>query len=105
MIQERTLTLANYFEFQVLPGSSKAQSGTESMADWVATLWALTTAFLSENHLPFTLAENLLAFAKCLNKDKQALEKTTISKSSVTYINTHGVAKCLKDELKLKVNE
>lgn len=73
------------------------------MADRVATVRALTSAFLSENHLPFTLAENLLAFAKRLSRDKQALEKTTISKSSATYINTHGVAKCMKDELKMKV--
>lgn len=57
------------------------------MAAGVASVHVLTVTFLSENHLPFTLAEKLLAFAKGLSEDKQALDKTTISKSSDTYSN------------------
>ena len=37
-----------------------------------------------------------------------ALEKTTISRTSASaasYITTHGVARCLKDELKLKLKD
>lgn len=87
----------------MLPGSSKAKTGTESMQDRVAQVRALTAAFISEHCLPFTMAEPLLAFAKRLGEDRAALEKTSISKSSATYINTHGVAKHFKDELKDKV--
>ena len=34
-----------------------------------------------------------------------ALEKTTISRTRGSYITTHGVARCLKDELKLKLKD
>ena len=34
-----------------------------------------------------------------------ALEKTTISRTRASYITTHGVAKCLKDELNLKLKD
>ena len=34
-----------------------------------------------------------------------ALEKTTISRTCASYITTHGVARCLKDELKLKLKD
>ena len=34
-----------------------------------------------------------------------ALEKTTISRTSASYITIHGVARCLKDELKLKLKD
>ena len=91
------------FIFQVLPGSSKATGNTESIQDRVAKQRAITAAFISEHCLPFTLAPELLEFAKRLSEDKQALDKTTISKSSATYINTHGVAKSLKNDLKQKL--
>ena len=42
-----------------------------------------------------------------MSEDKEALEKTTISRTrtSASYITTHGVARCLKDELKLKLKD
>ncbi|XP_060583200.1 uncharacterized protein LOC132739501 isoform X2 [Ruditapes philippinarum] len=88
---------------QVLPGSSKAKPETESMQNRVAKQRAITAAFISEHCLPFTIAEDLINFAKRLSQDKPALDKTTLSKSSATYITTHGVAKSFKDELKQKL--
>jgi len=73
------------------------------MLDRVAKQRAITASFLSEHCLPFTLGPELLEFAKRLSQDKQALDKTTISKTSATYINTHGVAKSLKEQLKDKL--
>ena len=73
------------------------------MIERVAKVRAVTAAFLSEHCLPFSLAEDLLDYAKRLSEDKVALDKTTISRTSATYINTHGVARCYKDELKSKL--
>ena len=91
--------------FQVLPGSSKAKPETESMQDRVAKQRAITVAFISEHCLPFTLADDLIKFAQRLSQDKVALDKTTMSKSSATYINTHGMAKSMKEDLKVKLKE
>ena len=92
-----------FFHHQVLPGSSKAKPGIESMQDRVAKNRAITATFLSEHCLPFSIAPDLLKFAQRLSEDKVSLDKTTISKSSATYINTHGVARCFKNELKDRV--
>ena len=73
------------------------------MEDRVAGQRALIAAFISEHCLPFSLAEDLLKLSKRLSEDKPALDKTTISKTSATYITTHGVAKAFKDEVKSKV--
>ena len=87
-----------------MPGSSKAgDKAAESMHDRIARQRAITTAFLSEHCLPFALAGDLLDLAKRFAEDKAALEKTTLSPTSATYITTHGVAKSFKDEVKLKV--
>jgi len=91
--------------FQVLLGSSKAKPETESMQDRVAKQRAITVAFISEHCLPFTLADDLIKFAQRLSQDKVALDKTTMSKSSATYINTHGMAKSMKEDLKVKLKE
>ena len=81
------------FHFPGSAGSWKATGNTESIQD---------RAFISEHCLPFTVAPELLEFAKWLSEEKQALGKTTILKSNA-YINTHGVAKSLKNDLKQKL--
>jgi hypothetical protein len=92
--------------FQVLPGSSKAvDKKIESMQDRIAKQRAITTAFLSEHCLPFSIAGDLLDLAKRLAEDKPALEKTTLSPTSAMYITTHGVAKSFKDEVRSKVKD
>lgn len=63
----------------------------------------MTAAFISEHCLPFSIAEDLLNYAKRLSEDKVALDKATISRSSATYITTHGVAQSFKDELKVEL--
>ena len=93
------------FLFQVLPGSSKASEKTEAIQDRVAAVRAITTAFISEHCLSFNIAEDLLNLAKRLSQDKQALDKATLSKTSATYITTHGVAEHFKQEMKQKVKE
>jgi hypothetical protein len=60
--------------FQVLPGSSKAvDKKIESIQDRIAKQRAITTAFLSEHCLPFSIAGDLLDLAKCLAEDRPAL--------------------------------
>ncbi|KAH3845510.1 hypothetical protein DPMN_087791 [Dreissena polymorpha] len=73
------------------------------MQDRVARQRVHVSAFLSEHCLPFSLASDTLELSKCLAKDKPALERVTLSPGSVTYINTHGLAKSFKEELKLKM--
>lgn len=73
------------------------------MQDRVAAQRAVTAAFISEHCLPFTMADELIKFAQRLSEDKPALDKTTLSKTSVTYINTHGVAEYMKEDLKRKL--
>ena len=75
------------------PGSAGSWKATESIQD---------RAFISLHCLPFTVAPELLEFAKWLSEERQALGKTTILKSNA-YINTHGVAKSLKNDLKQKL--
>lgn len=95
-----------FFNFQVLPGSSKSKSTHgASVMERVAQVRAITASFLSEHCLPFSLAEDLLDYAKRVSEDKVALEKTTISRTSASYITTHGVARCFKDELKMKLKD
>ena len=74
-----------------------------SMTERKAQVGAITVSFLSEHCLPYSFAEDLLNYAKRLSEDKTALEKTTISRTSVSYISTHGVAKAFKEELKQKL--
>ena len=77
------------FFFQVLPGSSKSKSTAgASKIERTAQIRAITVAFLSEWCLPFSLAENLLNYAKLVSKDMAALQKTTISRTSASYITT-----------------
>ena len=73
------------------------------MIERTAQIRAVTVAFLSEWCLPFSLAENLLNYAKRVSEDMAALQKTTISRTSASYITTHGVATCFKEELKQKL--
>ncbi|XP_045192915.2 uncharacterized protein LOC123549137 [Mercenaria mercenaria] len=64
---------------------------------------AITSAFISEHCLPFSIAKDLLSLAKRLSEDRLALEKAALSKTSATYITTHGIAKSFKEEVKLKI--
>lgn len=90
----------------MLPGSSKSKSTQgSSIIERVAEVRAVTVSFLSQHCLPFSLAEDLLQYAKRVSSDKPALEKSTISRTSATYITTHGVTKCLKEELKYKLKD
>lgn len=91
---------------QVLPGSSKSNDKkVEGMMDCVTKQRAILTSFISEHCLPFTLADDILDLAKRLAADRQALDKTTMSPTSATYINTHGMAKAFKNEVKAKVKD
>ncbi|KAL5016272.1 hypothetical protein ScPMuIL_005861 [Solemya velum] len=83
----------------------KEDKGTESMHDRIARQRTMTTAFLSEHCLPFSLAGDILDLAKRLAEDKTALDKTTLSPTSATYITTHGVAKSFKEEVKTKAKD
>lgn len=83
---------------QTLPGS-KPVIAKASLSDRVADQKAVVTAFLSENTLPFSLAGELVNLSKHLAKDKLALSKLHFSRTSATYVNTHGTAKCMREEL------
>ena len=90
----------------MLPGSSKSTSTKgASIIERKAQVRAITVSFLSEHCLPYSLAEDLLSYAKRLSEDKTALNKTTISRTSAAYISTHGVAKSFKDDLKEKLKD
>lgn len=52
---------------------------------------------------PFSGALDLVDFVKFLNKDKSALSRLKFSRISTTYINMHGIAKYLKEEMVSKL--
>lgn len=89
---------------QTLAGA-KPLIASASIADRVADQKAAVTAFLSEKMLPFSLAPDIVELSKFLTKDKSALSKLRFSRTSATYINTHGTAKCLKDDLSSKLKD
>ncbi|KAJ8303063.1 hypothetical protein KUTeg_019459 [Tegillarca granosa] len=88
----------------VLPSASATVAKTSSIADRVAELRCVTAAFISEHTLPFSMAEKLITCAKRISNDKIALEKVTMSRTSATYVTTHGVAAAFKSELKKNLN-
>jgi hypothetical protein len=90
---------------QTVPGAEPVIASS-SISDRVADQKAVVTAFLSEKLLPLSLAPDIVELSKFLAKDKSALSKLKMSRTSATYITTHGTAKCLKEELvsKLKGN-
>lgn len=92
---------------ELLPGaepSTPAQKACQtSIPDQVAELRSVTAAFLSEHCLPFSLAADLVEFAKRMNSHPNVLSKVSLSRTSATYINTHGVAKSFKNELTTKL--
>ena len=59
---------------------------------------------MSEHCLPFTLAPELLCFAKRLSKDTVAVNSVKISATSATYSTTHGVAQYIKQSISTKLN-
>ena len=69
----------------------------------VAVLRSITAAFVCEHTLPFSMAEHLVAYAKRMAEEKNALQKLRMSRTSATYVITHGVAKSFKDDLKEKL--
>lgn len=46
-----------------------------------------------------SLAGDLVDLSKFLTKDKLALSSLQFSWTNATYMNTHGMAKCIKQEL------
>lgn len=53
--------------------------------------------------MPFSIAEKFVEYMQRMSEDKTALSKLTFSRTSATYITTHGVASGFKTELKQKM--
>ena len=87
---------------ETLPGVAPVQART-SLSDRIAHQKAVMTAFLCENILPFSLAPKLVELSKHLAKDKLALSRLKMSRTTDTYINTYGTAKCMRTELVQKL--
>ena len=103
MMSSFSIFMFSHAHFHVLPCSSKSKS--THVASVIERVAQVRASFVNEHCLPFILAEDRLDYAKRVSEDKVALEKTTISRTSASYITTHGVARCLKDELKLKLKD
>ena len=83
---------------ETLPGATK-KLAPASLLDRVADLKAITAGFISENCLPFSMGPIVIEFAQRLAKDKGALDKLSMSRTALTYTNTHGLAKAFRDDL------
>ncbi|RUS84205.1 hypothetical protein EGW08_008045 [Elysia chlorotica] len=55
--------------------------------------------------LPFSLGPELLQLSQRLSKDTTALNSTTLSRQSATYITSHGVCKTIRDVLRSKLQD
>lgn len=88
--RSRTLT-------QCLPGTTG--NAPSSMTDRVTEKKAVTCAFLAEHCLPFTMAPALISYAQKMAVDKAALSRLSMSRQHATYLLTHGIAKCFKEDL------
>ena len=86
------------FLTQTLPGAMK-KLAPASLLDRVADLKAVTAGFISENCLPFSMGPKVIEFAQRLAEDKGALDKLSMSRTALTYTNTHGLAKAFRDDL------
>ena len=90
---------------ETIPASESltGHSGQPSMADRIADQKTIITAFAAEHTLPYSICPDLLAMGKRLAEDKKALLKTTMGRTSATYISTHGLAAGFKEELNIKL--
>ena len=86
------------FLTETLPGATK-KLAPASLLDRVADLKAITAGFISENCLPFSVGPKVIEFTQRLAKDKGALDKLSMSRTALTYTNTHGLAKAFRDDL------
>lgn len=88
---------------RALQSSSRLDSipTCQSLQDGTSEVKAVTSLFLSQHCLPFSLGPELLKYAQRLSKvqNKSALDSTTLSHTSATYTTTHGVAADIKERL------
>lgn len=75
------------------------------MSDRIAQQKAYLVAFSAEHNLPFSIVPDLLQLCTTLAEDKKALLKTSFSRTSATYISTHGLAAAFKAELRSKLRD
>ena len=77
----------------------KAPQTYTPLSDRVAATSATVVAFMAENNLPFTMAPKLCHFAQEVGRDKKALDKLKISRTTAAYQMEFGVAKTMEEEI------
>ncbi|RUS68465.1 hypothetical protein EGW08_023773, partial [Elysia chlorotica] len=73
------------------------------MQDRSNEIKGVISLFMAEHCLPFSLGPELLKLSQRLSEDTTALNSTTLSRQSATYITSHGVGKTIRDELGSKL--
>ena len=72
---------------------------TVHLADRLANMEAMMTAFIAEKSLSFTLAEPIIDLAKELSKDPQVLAKLHLFRTTASYKMVYETGKTLTDNL------
>jgi hypothetical protein len=70
-----------------------------SLLDRRTKLKAITCSFLAEKTMPYSLAPDLILYAKRMAEDLPALKGVHMSRVNCMYMTTHGVAKSMQEEL------
>ena len=73
-----------------------------SFEDRLAHNNAFIVSFLAEHNLPFTMAPNLIEFARFMAKDSKLLDKVKISRHSTAYKLREGLAHQLLERILFK---
>ena len=71
--------------------------------DRVANFEAMLVGFIAENSLSFSMSERLIALTKEFAKDRVALKKLKMHRTTASYKLIHGLGKTVQDELTEKL--
>lgn len=104
--REKSLIASNQLkDFGLVSKADSSPSSRILMCDRIANQEAHVLSFLAENSLPMSLGDKIVKLAKCLSKDKNALECVKLSKTAATYKLIYGVSKTVLLELVTNLNE
>lgn len=70
-----------------------------SLSDPVSTAEATILAFTAERSLSYSDVPDIIALSKTLAKDRQALDRLSMDRTTASYKMTHGLGKTFQDEL------
>lgn len=87
------------------PSSREIPKPVVHELDRVANMEAMLVGFMAEHSLSFSMSERLVGLIKECAKDRPALQKLKMHRTTASYKLTHGLAKTVHDELIKKLQK